>query len=150
MSLIKIIVATYISKQNNGSITWRHLEPNHSDSYREWKDDSTSIQYTFPPSITTTAVFPSHCLPSSTGSLLAEPWYRPVLVSGAFHVSASGSRLPLSFRFSNVLPSFKHMAQYSLDLSLAFKHLVSKLHMLSGWLTICALHFGVTVHYRFN
>jgi len=69
---------------------------------------------------------PPHCLRSSGARLLAEPQYRTVMGSRAFHFSApkEWNRLPLPIRSSNSLRSFKKWLKTHY-FSLAFKELES-------------------------
>jgi len=68
---------------------------------------------------------PPRCLRSSGTRLLAEPRYRTIMGSRAFHFSASEwNRLPLSLSSTNSLPSFKKRLK-TYYFFLAFKELES-------------------------
>src|SRR6218665_471705 len=89
-----------------------------------YKALSTSpVQQTYLSACSSNSLHPC-CLRSSCTRLLAEPRYRTVMGSRAFHFSAprEWNRLPLSLRSSNSLPSFKKRLKTYYFL-LAFKEL---------------------------
>src|SRR6218665_1960772 len=85
---------------------------------------------------------------TSIGSthLLAEPRYRTIMVSRAFHTSApkEWNRLPLSLHSSNFLPSFKSISNITISSWLSSNWKVN--WMFTWWLSIRASdsHFCVT------
>ena len=88
---------------------------------------------------------PPRCLRSSGTSLLAEPRYRTVMGSRAYHISAAKerNRLPLSLHSSNSLPYFKKQLKTHYFF-FAFKELAG------GWLYAPQIHISVWPFTRYK
>jgi len=90
---------------------------------------------------------PPLCLRSSGTRLLAEPRYRTVMGSRAFHFSApkEWNRLQLSLDSSNSLPFFKSSSKLTISSWLSRNWKIN--WIFTWWLTICVSdsHFGVTL-----